>query len=384
MASKILWLCSWYPNDEYPYDGDFIQRHADAVSAYHEIDILYVHKLIGKKQLSNVQFRQRNKNLTEHIYINQVSNEGILSTLIGLVNYFLIHLRFIKKYGKPNLIHVQIPMKAGLVALYYKWFYKIPYIVTEHYGIYNPHLHDHFKTRNFIYRFATKLIMKYADTLTTVSHSLGEDINHWVLKKEFTVIPNVVDTNLFHYHPSQPKDRFQFIHISNMIPLKNVEGIIEAAELLYKQRQDFKLVFLGSISPQYQQLASTKNLLNTVIYFEGILPYNQVATKMKESDALIIFSDTESQSCVVLESLCSGRPAIVTNIGGVKELIDNDNGYKVNVRNTVDLADKMNEIINQYNQFNLEKISSEATNKYSYAQVGKQFSDCYEEVISKR
>ena len=30
----ILWLPSWYPNKLDPFDGDFIQRHAVAVSAF--------------------------------------------------------------------------------------------------------------------------------------------------------------------------------------------------------------------------------------------------------------------------------------------------------------------------------------------------------------
>ncbi len=381
MALKILWLCSWYPNETDPYYGGFIKRHAEAVSNIHSIDVLYVHKCNNSAQLPEYKKNICNEHLTEHIFTNPVSNENFFSTFLGLMKFFLIHRQFIRKNGRPDLIHVHIPMKSGLVALFYKCVYHIPYIVTEHYGIYNPFLHDHFKTRSFFYRYATKLILKHASAMTTVSKSLGDDINHWVLQKEFTVIPNVVDTNLFHFEEQVSKEKFQFIHISNMIPLKNVQGIIEATEILWRERTDFKMVFAGRIVNTFYELAISKELLNKVIFFEGEIPYNEVSTKIKESEALIIFSDTESQSCVVLESLCCGRPAIVTNIGGVKELVDEENGYKINVRDTNDLVNKMREMINHYTSFNLKNISAKATNIYSYESVAKQFDECYAKVL---
>lgn len=384
MATNILWLCSWYPNDTNPYDGDFIQRHAEAVSKNHSIDILYVHKHMGTDPLPAYTKIVRNEKLTEHIYTNHVKRDRWFYHLLGLLNFFLIHLRFIRLHGRPALIHVQIPIKAGLIALFYKWVYKVPYIVTEHYGIYNSFLDDHFKRRNFFFRYATRLVIKYADVLTTVSNSLGEDINNWVVQKPYTVIPNVVDTQLFAYTEPVSKTSFRFIHISNMIPLKNVAGIIEATERLWQERQDFSMKFVGRIEEEFYQLAESKQLLNKVVFFEGEIPYSQVASAMKESEALIIFSDTESQSCVVLESLCCGRPAIVTNIGGVKELIHAANGYKVNVRDTDDLVGKMRDLINNYESFDLPAISQQATALYSYASVAQQFDALYRKLIPSR
>jgi glycosyltransferase involved in cell wall biosynthesis len=384
MALNILWLCSWYPNDTNPYDGDFIQRHAEAVSQNHSIDVLYVHKHIGPEPTPAYTKMIRNEKLTEHIITNHVKRDHWFYHLLGLLNFFLIHLRFIRLHGRPALIHVQIPIKAGTVALFYKWVYKVPYLVTEHYGIYNASSDDHFKSRHFFFRYATRLVIKYANVLTTVSDSLGKDINQWVVQKPYIVIPNVVDTQLFTFTEPLPKKSFRFIHISNMIPLKNVGGIIEATERMWHERQDFSITLIGRIEEEFYQLAQSKQLLNKVVFFEGEIPYSQVASAMKESDALIIFSDTESQSCVVLESLCCGRPAIVTNVGGVKELIHAANGYKVNVRDTDDLVCKMRDLINNYATFDLSAISQHATALYSYDSVAQQFDAVYIQHIPSR
>jgi glycosyltransferase involved in cell wall biosynthesis len=381
MALKILWLCSWYPNDTDPFDGDFIQRQAQAVSAFHNIDVLHVHKQYKINGPAHYQKKEINPNLTEHIFYNSIKSENLLYKITGLIKFFFIHTRFIRKNKRPDLIHVQVPMKSGIIALFYKWFYRIPYIVTEHNGFYNPYLPDNFKKKNFLYRAITRSVIRHASVLTTVSESLGEDINNWVLKKDFKVIPNVVDTRLFRLIPKKNKDKFQFIHISNMVPIKNVKGIIEATEQLWKQRQDFKVVFVGDIIQEYNELTGFKNLLNTVIFFEGVVSYETVAAKIQESDTMILFSDSESQSCVVLEALCCGKPCIVTNTGGVKELVENEmNGYKVAIRDTNDLVNKMNRMIDNYQSFNQEQISEKASAIYSYEIVGKQFSDCYKAV----
>ena len=41
---KVLWLASWYPNQLDKFTGDFIQRHARAVSQYCKVHVIFVKK----------------------------------------------------------------------------------------------------------------------------------------------------------------------------------------------------------------------------------------------------------------------------------------------------------------------------------------------------
>jgi hypothetical protein len=122
---KIIWLCSWYPNDTDIFTGDFIQRQAIAVSAFADIEV--VHVVFCDKNETSVQVV--NSQLKETIYYKKKG-----SILSNLWNYLYLHQRFLKQYrntkGNPKAMHVQIPIKAGMVALWFKVFYKIPYIVT--------------------------------------------------------------------------------------------------------------------------------------------------------------------------------------------------------------------------------------------------------------
>jgi len=38
----VLWLPSWYPNKLDPFDGDFIQRHANAASLHTKVHVIFV------------------------------------------------------------------------------------------------------------------------------------------------------------------------------------------------------------------------------------------------------------------------------------------------------------------------------------------------------
>ena len=127
-------------------------------------------------------------------------------------------------------------------------------------------------------------------------------------------------------------------------------------------------------------MVDDKGLLNQSVFFKGEVAYHEIAEQIKRSHSLIIFSDTESQSCVVLESLSIGRPAIVTNIGGVKELIREDNGLRVEVRDEDDLVEKMKYMIAHYTHFDQQLISQKAIAQFSYEEVGKQFAEIYKNI----
>lgn len=381
MKPRILWLCSWYPNEAGPFEGDFIQRQAEAVSGYYPVDVLYVHNDRAPKGTPSFQHTQRNEQMAEYRYLNPGCGRTMVHKAWQLLRYIRIHFRFIRKHGRPQLIHVQVPFRAGLIALLCKWRWGIPYVVSEHYGIYNEAIQDHFITRSWFFRRLTRLVIRHADALTTVSKSLGEEINHWVIPKAVAIIPNVVDTRSFRYTPIQSTEPFRFLHISNMVPLKNVEGIIKAAIELSKSRNDFCLHLVGGIQDHLHQLAAEASLLDRVILFEGVVAYEEVAKRMASSNALIIFSDSESQSCVVLESLCTGRPAIVTKVGGVKELIDEHNGILVRARDTGGLVKAMCDLIDRYHTYDLKAISETACARYNYQEVGRQFAELYRQVL---
>ena len=54
MSNKlnVLFLCGWYPSKVSPTNGDFIQRHAEAVSLIHNVTVIHI--ISDKKSKKNI------------------------------------------------------------------------------------------------------------------------------------------------------------------------------------------------------------------------------------------------------------------------------------------------------------------------------------------
>ena len=351
---KILWLASWYPNSTDPFNGDFIQRQAEAVSLFYPLKILHVAKYERKSAVTEKDFadvHQLKQNLEENIlyYSSTGDRRTALSRYHSLKTYIRRHLEFIKKLRKddewPDLIHVQVAMKAGLVALYIKWKYGVPYILTEHWSGYYPVSKDSLYKKSLLTRFLTRLIITHAVRFLPVSDDLGKEISrHWI-PVSYQKIPNVVNTSLFYPLKNKASGVFRFIHISTLLYPKNPEGIIKAFVALLKEDIQAELILVGPVNPSIQALINASGLKPQHIFCTGEIPYAQVAVELRKSSALVMFSFYENMPCVVLEALCSGIPVIATTVGGIPEIIGKENGILINPGKERELLNAMKEMI---------------------------------------
>ncbi len=232
---KVLWLASWYPNETDPFSGDFIKRQAEAVSIYQPLNVLWVGKYAPKyfsEKTERIIVESGTPNLKEYILYYPAAGNGnsIFSKIKSFLNYFHKNRDFIKQLREkdelPDIVHVQVAMKAGLIALYMKWKYKIPYILTEHWSGYFSNAKDSLFKKPLLTRFLTRMILKNATLVLPVSDSLGNQINQFWAHVPFKKIPNVVDTHFFYPAEVKTTHTFRFIHISSLLYPKNPEGII--------------------------------------------------------------------------------------------------------------------------------------------------------------
>ncbi len=384
--APILCLASWYPNELDAYEGDFIERKMKALAIYRKVEVLHV------KKHSEVSFNKKksehaNGHLKATVIYQKNTSEGILNSIKNYYSLIKTHNSFLKvfitKHKKPKVILVQVPYNAGIIAWYWKLRYNIPYILTEHYGIYNEHYEQHFNTRSWLYKHVVKKIVSQAEKLVTVSHSLANDMNNWVVKKEHTKISNVVDTHQFIYQPKPVASPFIFCHLSNMIPVKNVTGIIDAVHLLSKQKTDFVLNLVGSKNQDHIAQAKELGLLDRHIFFKDVISYTDVASTLQQSHALVMFSNTESQSCISLEALCTGTPVISSKAGGIEEHLDNSNSILIERGDTHALAQAMSTMIDNYSNFNQEEIALKNQKQWNFETIGAQYNELIEHVLSQ-
>ena len=384
--SFILWLPSWYPNQLAPFDGDFIQRHAQAAALYSNV---YVIRIVPDKNAvvtKNVKTEiGKQNNLTEHIVYYKRST-SLFGKIIGSYKEIRLYRQAIrhciKQNGKPSFVHVHVAMRAGLMALWVKRKFKIPFFVSEHWTIYQPGIPDEFTKRSFLFRYFSRRIIKGSDLLLTVSDDLGQQICKMVFPTKFHVIPNVANETFFYNKPLL-SSKFRFIHVSDMSYQKNAEAIVENFIMTQKNFPDTELVFVGLIDSRVSRIAEDSGLLNQAIFFRGEIAYEKVATELQNSNALVLFSHFENQPCVIIEALCCGVPVISSPVGGIPEIINHTNGIFANGESKYSLVEAMKQMIQNYHLFDAKKISEDAKGKYGYPVVGKMFYDIYNSTLSE-
>lgn len=384
---KVLWLASWYPNASDPFSGDFIKRQAEAVSVYQPLKIVFAGKYkpgVGRALSVNSDF----PNLEEHIlYYTSSKHRNIFSSIWSFISFFNKHRELFQYFQKqnelPDFVHVHVAMKSGLIALYLKWKYKIPYLVTEHWTGYYPESKDSLFNQSRITKYLTRQVLKNAYCLLPVSEALGRQINREWVSVPFHPIPNVVDTRYFSYSAKNTGVKFRFIHVSTMNHQKNPEGIVRSFAELLKAGFDAELILVGPVLPSLNTFIYRSVPRPDAIRCTGEISYAQVGVELKKASAMVLFSFYENLPCVILESLCCGLPVIATRVGGIPEIIQDDNGLLVDAGNEQQLLQAMKTVIEKEGTYDRKKISDEAAARYAYEKVGKDIFNIYHSMLSR-
>lgn len=386
MEKYALWLPSWYPNKINHFDGDFIERHAKAVSEFEKLMILFVIKDSNQKEHGVIIEKIENKNITLYkAYYNKRFRWPVAEKIFSLFTFFLIQKKIFKQIveenGLPEIVHVHVAMKAGLLALWLKKKFQIPFVVTEHWTGYWPDAKPNIYSANWLFKKLNKKILSDASLFLPVSHSLGEVVNKKFIPIPFHVISNAVNTNLFFFKPTAIK-RFRFIHPSSMNYFKNPEGILAACKIVLGRGYAFELILVGNESDEIKERINELGLSQWVT-IKSAVPYEEVARLIQDSSALLMFSRFENLPCVILEALCCGLPVVSSNVGGIPEIINEQNGILVNSEDVGALSDAMIKMMEHYSSFDRIAISQAATRLYQYQKIGADYKRIYEQILAK-
>jgi len=384
---KVLWLASWFPNRTAPYNGDFIERHAHAVAPF--TDQLFVVAIIKDDAMergTTEVIKKQTGNLTMYTIYYGRGKFGAAEKLLSFRKYFSLQKKIYKQieqeFGRPDVVHVHVPMKAGLFAQYLKQNSSIPYVVTEHWAGYTrvckPNIFDLGKT--FIK--LNNLVLRGASLVLPVSNYLGKMMNDDFVKIKYTVIPNVVDTTVFFPAEKKATAVLQLIHVSTMGYQKNMEAVVAALALWQQRGGAFMLNCYGKTNKAIVELVK-KNSLQAQVVFYGEVDQPVLAKAMQQSDALILYSRYETFGCVLIEANACGIPVIVSNLPVFHELIkDNVNGVFVEGGNPEALAAALAAF--NSNNFNQQQIAQLTKDRFSYDVVGRQLKEVYLSVINGR
>lgn len=369
----ILFVSSWYPSRIHPFNGDFVQRHALAVSSLNDISVL--HSIKDENLSQNYKIEISEGKIKEVIVYYKNSSFGpwnYIRRLIALEKGF-------KHIPEFDLVHLNVTHPAGIFALYLKLIKGKKYVITEHWTGFRK---DLFQKVNFIERIFIKLILKNASKLLPVSADLGRSMLNVSGKMPIEVIPNVVFTELF--NPSERINSLKkFLHLSSLkYDHKNIQGMLNVAKRLADEGFQFEFHIGGTGSRDEMHKFIQKNNLQYHIYTFGELSYEQVPYKMSGYDTFVLFSNYENQPCVQAESFASGLSFIGTDVGGIKEFLPENFGFLIEKGNEEELYNAIKSIIEGKEFASKEEMSEYAEKNFSPQIIAARFDKVYNEILN--
>lgn len=170
-----------------------------------------------------------------------------------------------------------------------------------------------------------------------------------------TMIENGVDTGVFHPAPWPPapgvKQPLKLLFVGRLVPVKGVPMLLEAiARLRVRVSIPVTLTIIGE-GPQREELETRLRSLGLEdsVQFLGSRSATEVAREMQASHLLCLPSVRESGGAVLLEAMACARPVIALNYGGPGELVDDQVGRCLPMRNReqviVDLTTTLESVV---------------------------------------
>lgn len=159
------------------------------------------------------------------------------------------------------------------------------------------------------------------------------------------------------------------VYCGRLVNWKNLDLILDALRIVKQKYKDFTFTVVGS-GPEEKKLKDmTKNLelLSNVNFIPNVAP-EEALSFMKKSQAVILFSDYEGLSHMLLEGMSVGCLTIASDIDGNNEVIKNEhNGYLVEPRNIYALAKIIIKVFSgsNHNQF-IDNARKTLQDKFSW------------------
>ncbi|MEP2448786.1 MAG: glycosyltransferase family 4 protein [Balneola sp.] len=186
--------------------------------------------------------------------------------------------------------------------------------------------------KNFIYKWVVKKNILSADTICSTSNVMAEKIKEVIGEdREIQITPFGVDIRKFTKIPNL-KDLDYELTLGTVKKLEDKYGVdvlIKSFALFVTKFPDLKvrLIIVGD-GDKREELISLSKELNVYkkCEFVGSVKHEEVPFWLNKFDIFLALSrlDSESFGVSVIEAMACELPVIVSNVGGLKEVTQND------------------------------------------------------------
>ncbi len=390
MSLKVLVIPSWYPSDEHPTAGVFIQQQVRALRQHADVAVLYVRT--GPEAFGTHLSHEDGVAVARAVVETAplpASASGRVRALPASIRSRLLHYpavglaafeQLCETWGHPDIVHVQALFPAALIARATKRKHGIPYVVTEHSEEYLPSSELRLVKRPGAVPLVLRPLARGASRTIAVSRFLADRLVELGLAVDPVVIPNVVP--VVSPAPMPLGAPHAIAHVSIMGPAKNLDGLLRAVDRLRGRRSDFtlRLVGDGQCREELERLSGSLGL-GEVVEFTGTMRPEEVQGVFASSAFTVISSTHETFSVVAAESLMSGRPVLSTRCGGPEEYLTSDVGRLIDAGSVDALVEGLDWMLDHFADFDPEALHAYARARFAPDVVAERVMAVYRAVL---
>ncbi len=257
------------------------------------------------------------------------------------------------------------------------------------------HVHEIIVHPKFISNLYPKILNQYSDIVICNSKATRDNLlirNHKLANK-LKVIYNGLDSSEFNSIQNlKLKEKFQYntndLVITLVGRINRLKGhllLLKVFDKYFKDKENLKILFVGSPvlgQENYLEEVNNKIIESKLESKVKILPFHKDLSEIWNITDIAVVPSTEAESfgLVALEAMFSKKPVIGTNLGGLKEIIiDNETGFLFDNKDEIAFKNAIEKLIsdpllrNKFGENGYERaISNFSIDKY----IG-QFADLY-------
>ena len=328
--------------------------------------------------------------LKEREKVNGLSVIRVKPLFMGFTTPIMPHLKKTMTELDADIVHGNLP--PPITAYYAGKVCKhkgIPFILTYHCDVELPSALGSIAVKLYRKTWGKKTL-DYADKLIVTSKSYSATSRD-VWQHEHTIVPNAVDTSTFNPKNDGTKIRKEYgladkgmvLYVGRLVYHKGLEHLVRAS--MEVDNAKFVIVGEGDLRPKLERMIEQNNLHDKVV-LAGKVPEAQLPQYYAAADVSVLPSVArlEAFGIVTLEALASGIPAVVSNIPGVREVVEEGkDGLHAEPMNPTDLAEKIKTLLadpdmrQRMGEYGRKRV----VEKFRYAGIAAQMEQIYKEMI---
>lgn len=275
---------------------------------------------------------------SEGLLAEKFKEVGCSVHVCGINLYKLNILKNIIKSEQPNLIYI-LGLRASFVGRIAAKILKIPCINGVH-GLHYFYYENYIKGKIFL--IVDRFLRRWTDGFICASKSVYEQVVNIlkVNKDKVWLIYNGLDyDNIAQVDKEILENEKTIICVGSLHKPKGQIHLIKAIPIINRSVKNVKCLIVGD-GEEEENLKSyvRENNLEPYIIFTGFS--NNVFELMRKSTILALPSLWECLPYVLLEAMAVGLPIVATNVGGIPEIVvNNETGILVSPKNEEELAE---------------------------------------------